>query len=575
MLGRSLFGAMLSLIAVGATGHAQILPEAPETTRAAPDRSLVALLLQNRREFALSDEQVRALDSLQRELQKTTLKQTAAVRIAELEFLELQSAPTFDAAKASAKLDEIDAARAQLRADMLSTAKRARDVLTTPQLRKLGLLAATTPTGPDTPLDRVIQQQVQAAVREQLRDQKVVEVETTQAIVDRLTGLGKLLLLIGGVPLAILSFFGVKKLTNLAAVLRLTQKQLDEAGEQVKSIRKTTDDLANQQEEIKSTADALETQYQGIREAATKAVQEISTVQRQVTAEGEKATLSIRTTAEAFKALPPKLAESTISPPPSAGWPSDGSILTIPVVVHIVYHLDEQNISDAQVASQIDALNLDFHAKNPDISKVPAPFKDFVGDARIEFALATEDPLGNKTNGITRTRTKRKEFSSDGRVTSSKQGGAKAWDADRYLNIWVCPLGGGLLSFSQSPGGSKDSDGVVINYRAFGTTGTVAAPFNKGRTATSAIATYLDLRPLWSEDCRDADLVADTPRQKSPNFGTPVFPHISCDNGPNGDMFMNFMDYVDDEARYMFTRGQVTRMHETLVGPRRHLGRSS
>jgi hypothetical protein len=160
-------------------------------------------------------------------------------------------------------------------------------------------------------------------------------------------------------------------------------------------------------------------------------------------------------------------------------------------------------------------------------------------------------------------------------VASLKKGGAKAWDAERYLNIWVCRLEGGLLSFSQMPGGPKDWDGVVINYVAFGTNGTATAPFNKGRTATSAIAKYLNLLNLWSEDCKDSDLVPDTPPQKGPNFGTPIFPHISCKNGPHGDMFMNFMDYVDDEAMYMFTKGQVLRMHETLLGSRRQLGRSA
>jgi hypothetical protein len=38
-----------------------------------------------------------------------------------------------------------------------------------------------------------------------------------------------------------------------------------------------------------------------------------------------------------------------------------------------------------------------------------------------------------------------------------------------------------------------------------------------------------------------------------------------------GDMFMNFMDDVDDDAMFMFTKGQVVRMHATLRGPRQRL----
>jgi hypothetical protein len=65
--------------------------------------------------------------------------------------------------------------------------------------------------------------------------------------------------------------------------------------------------------------------------------------------------------------------------------------------------------------------------------------------------------------------------------------------------------------------------------------------------------------------------VDDTPNAETPNFGKPAFPHISCNNGPNGDMFMNYMDYSDDDSMFMFTPGQVSRMHTTLDGPRKSL----
>jgi putative peptidoglycan binding protein len=46
---------------------------------------------------------------------------------------------------------------------------------------------------------------------------------------------------------------------------------------------------------------------------------------------------------------------------------------------------------------------------------------------------------------------------------------------------------------------------------------------------------------------------------------------VSCQNGPNGDMFMDYMDYVDDDAMFMFTKGQATRMNAALNGPRKRL----
>jgi uncharacterized protein YoxC len=383
------------------------------------------------------------------------------------------------------------------------------------------------------------------------------------------------LLLIGGIPLAILSFFGVRKLTNLAAVLKLAQKQLDEARDQVAATRAQAEALVTQQQSIQQTAGDLELQYQKIRTDAQKVVHEISTVQLQVTEEGEKASLAIRTaTAEALKALPQGGAEIALAPTAKNGWPDDGSLLTIPIVVHVVYSSAKQNISDEQIQSQIQVLNLDYSAQNEDISNVPEPFKPFIGDARIQFALATKDPAGNATTGITRTHTSRMEFAVQAKVTSPAQGGAAAWDPARYLNIWVCRLGSGLLSASQTPGSTDDWDGVIVDYSAFGTIGTATVPFNKGRTATSAIAKYLNLIHIWSDDCQDRDLVPDTPPQHGPNFGKPTFPHISCNNAPHGDMFMNFMDYVDDDVMCMFTKGQVQRMHETLLGPRRQLGRS-
>jgi hypothetical protein len=114
---------------------------------------------------------------------------------------------------------------------------------------------------------------------------------------------------------------------------------------------------------------------------------------------------------------------------------------------------------------------------------------------------------------------------------------------------------------------------VVILNAAFGTTGIATAPFNMGRTATHEVGHWLNLHHIWgdTEDCTGTDFVADTPNAQHPNFGKPVFPHVSCNNGPNGDMFMNYMDYVDDDSMVMFTAAQVVRMQATLEGPRAQL----
>jgi hypothetical protein len=248
-------------------------------------------------------------------------------------------------------------------------------------------------------------------------------------------------------------------------------------------------------------------------------------------------------------------------------------LITLPVVVHVVHHEKRENISDAQVKSQISVLNKDYRAKNTDKSKVPAVWKSLVTDANIQFELATKDPRGNPTTGITRTATTVTDFKPDDSVKSKKTGGVDPWPTDRYLNFWVCKLSDPLLGYAQFPGGPAKTDGVVILHTAFGTNGTAAAPFNKGRTATHEVGHFLNLRHIWGDrnDCTGNDFVSDTPVARESNAGKPSFPHVTCGNGPNGDMFMNYMDYTDDVSMFMFTSGQVARMNATLAGPRKKL----
>jgi hypothetical protein len=252
---------------------------------------------------------------------------------------------------------------------------------------------------------------------------------------------------------------------------------------------------------------------------------------------------------------------------------SEPPIVRIGIVVHVVTPAGAPTVSDAQIDSQIAVLNQDFRAANPDRTKTPTPWQGLIGDARIEFALANIDPDGNPTNGITRTVASVNAFGDDDAMKFTATGGQDAWPADRYLNLWVCPLAGGLLGYAQFPGGPEDTDGVVITLTAFGTEGTASKPFHLGRTATHEIGHYLNLRHIWgdTENCSGSDFVADTPNAAGPNTGTPTFPSITCSNGPDGDMFMNYMDYVDDEAMFLFTREQIVRMRAALDGPRASL----
>jgi hypothetical protein len=248
-------------------------------------------------------------------------------------------------------------------------------------------------------------------------------------------------------------------------------------------------------------------------------------------------------------------------------------LFRIQVVVHVIYHAPDERLSRRQIQSQIRILNQDFRMRNPSRRSVPRPWRSLAADAGIEFSLAKQDPEGKPSSGVTYTQTDRESFGTGDSLKRTGSGGIDSWDPSKYLNLWVAPLAGGLLGYAQFPGGPEDTDGVVISYKAFGTQGVSVPPFDQGRTATHEIGHYLNLYHLWGDtmDCRGTDHCCDTPPQRSPNYGKPTFPKISCDNGPHGDMFMNFMDYTDDAAMCLFTESQVARMVATLTGPRKSL----
>jgi hypothetical protein len=243
-----------------------------------------------------------------------------------------------------------------------------------------------------------------------------------------------------------------------------------------------------------------------------------------------------------------------------------GEVIVVPVVIHVLYNTSAQNISDQQVLSQLTVLNNDYRRRNADTVNTPVPFKSVAADAKIVFCLAKVDPNGNYTSGILRKYTNTQVFLSDDEMKFSSSAGDDAWDSKRYLNIWVCNLFGRTLGYAVMPNGPADRDGVVIQFDAFGTTGTAAAPFNKGRTTTHEIGHWLGLRHTWGDAVCGDDSIADTPPQQASSQGCPSFPQLSnCSINSYGDMFMNFMDFTDDACMNMFTRDQTIEMRSLFA----------
>lgn len=270
--------------------------------------------------------------------------------------------------------------------------------------------------------------------------------------------------------------------------------------------------------------------------------------------------------------------EQWIREQPAGKIESGAALVTIPVVVHVIHNTVQQNISNEQIQSQIDRLNKDFRNLNTDKLASTHPFFGVTADAEIEFCLATIDPSGNPTTGITRTATTKAQFADNDSMKFADKGGHPAWDATKYLNIWVCNLAGDLLGYAQLPGDltfSAATDGVVIDFECFGTMGTAKPPFNLGRTATHEIGHWLNLRHIWGDDeglankCSGSDNVADTPNQEVSTNGCPTgVVTDACTTTSPGIMYHNFMDYTDDACMVMFTALQKTRMHAVFGAAR-------
>ena len=224
--------------------------------------------------------------------------------------------------------------------------------------------------------------------------------------------------------------------------------------------------------------------------------------------------------------------------------------IQIPVVVNVLYRTAAENISLTQIQSQIDVLNKDFNATNSDFNQVPTVFSGVKANVGISFVL----------DAVYRKSTTKTSWGTRDAMKKSTQGGINPTSPTTKLNLWVCTIGGGILGYAQFPGGSSATDGVVIDSKYLGTTGTATAPFNKGRTATHEVGHWMNLRHIWGDTTCGSDLVSDTPTHNTANYGIPAFPHYSTCSGTPIEMTMNYMDYTDDAGMYMFSNGQKSRM---------------
>jgi len=229
--------------------------------------------------------------------------------------------------------------------------------------------------------------------------------------------------------------------------------------------------------------------------------------------------------------------------------------IVIPVVVNVLWRTAAENISDAQIQSQIDVLNKDFTATNTDFSNTPTEFAPVAANIGITFELVN----------VVRKSTTKISWGTRDAMKSSKKGGIDPTSPSTTLNIWACKIGNGILGYAQFPGGSLTTDGVVIDSKYFGLSASDSYPYNLGRTATHEIGHWMNLRHIWGDSSCGNDLVSDTPVHKTANYGVPTYPYISLCLPTHNEMTMNYMDYTDDRGMYMFTAGQKSRIQTIFV----------
>lgn len=240
---------------------------------------------------------------------------------------------------------------------------------------------------------------------------------------------------------------------------------------------------------------------------------------------------------------------------PENSFLSNGNVV-IPVVVNVLYRTAAENVSAAQIQSQIDVLNADFTAANTDYNKTPSFFQSVrSGDTKIRFVL----------DQVIRKKTTKSSWRTDNSMKSTTKGGINPTSPSNKLNVWVCNMSGGILGYAQFPGGSLSTDGVVVDNNAFGKGGTTTAPFNLGRTATHEVGHWLNLRHIWGDATCGNDFVGDTPLHQTSNGGCPAFPRYGSCSTTVPMMTMNYMDYTNDACMYMFSLGQSTRMNATFA----------
>lgn len=244
---------------------------------------------------------------------------------------------------------------------------------------------------------------------------------------------------------------------------------------------------------------------------------------------------------------------------------TEGTVYTIPVVVHVIYNTTADSISHEQIQDAISVLNEDYRRLNADAVNTRSIFTSVAADTEIEFQLAKLDPNGNCTTGITYTES---ALSVD---AGNNVKSLISWNNKKYMNVWVVnsiessSANGTILGYAYkpNPGQSTTYDGIVIRHDRMGRIGTSQS---MGRTLTHESGHYFGLDHPFKGGCYQGDNCADTPPVAEASYGCNTNANTCSNDSPNlPDMIENYMDYADDNCMNIFTDDQKAIMRSNLA----------